>query len=60
MERFIRKVMREKSRVLSLPDAIRPVTKLRIGTASAIDIHSLSRRTNPPAASIIVPWYRLA
>ena len=41
------------------PDASRPVTKLRIGTASAGDTHSLARRTNPPTASI-QPRYGVA
>ena len=45
--------------VRSPPDASRPVTKLRIGTASAGDIHSLARGTNPPTASI-VPRYGVA
>ena len=35
------------------PDASRPVTKLRIGTASVGDTHSLARRANPPTASIV-------
>ena len=53
--RFLRRGLR----VLSPPDASRPVTKLRIGTASAGDAYSQARKTNPPAASM-VPWYGVA
>ena len=48
-----------KTIVANLSDASRPVTKLRIGTASAGDTHSLARRTNLPTASI-VPRYGVA
>ena len=44
---------------LSPHDPSRPVTKLRIGTASAGDTHSLACRTNPPTASIM-PQYGVA
>ena len=52
-------LLRRGFRVLPPPDASRPVTKLQIGTALAGDTHSLTRRTNPPTASI-VPWYGAA
>ena len=51
--------LRRGFRVPSPPDASRPVTKLQIGTASAGDTYSLTRRTNPPTASI-VPWNGVA
>ena len=50
---------KQKARVQIRWDASRPVTKLRFGTASAGDTHSLARRTNPPTASI-VPRHRVA
>ena len=39
------------SRVLSPTDGSRPVTKLRIGIVR-LEVHTLARRTNLPAASI--------
>ena len=51
--------LRRGSRDLSSPDTSRPVTKLRIGTASAGDTHSLALKTSLPEASI-VSWYVVA